>query len=121
MTVLATLRMTCFQPVAVRALQLKGPSGVVELPVDGQDVRVPYPLVRAAVAAGWAHCDPSEVWPPKKGSMSPPEPLAPGDTVALPDGTNLTVAAPFNQVMEIPERFIGHFESKGWHRLAQYA
>jgi hypothetical protein len=37
---------------------------------------VPYPHVRQAMANGW-DMDPSDAWPPRRGAMSPPQPLAP--------------------------------------------
>ncbi len=87
--------------------------------VEAGYVLVPYPQVRNAMALNWG-LDPSHAWPPRRGSMSPPEPLAPGDVVRLPDGTEITVMAPFAQVVEIPERFVRAFEAKGWTALSQF-
>jgi hypothetical protein len=41
--------------------------------------------------------------------------------VQLPDGSEIEIDAPFNQVVEFPERLIAHFESLGWTQLAQFA
>jgi len=98
-------------------LKLQGAAPIV---VEAGYAVVPYPLVREAMARGWG-LDPSHAWPPRRSAMSPPEPLAPGDDVRLPDGTEIPITAPFAQVVEIPERFIRAFEAKGWTGLAQFA
>ena len=123
MTNMATLRFECTNSHGVTTLRLQGKRGPVDLPVQGQHVWVPYPLVRQMMRThgGWAISDPGACWPPRRGLLSPPEPLAPGDTVRFPDGTQLVVPAPFNQAIEIPDRFVEHFVAKGWHRLAPYA
>ncbi len=94
--------------------------GAAPIAVEAGFALVPYPQVRNAMALNWG-LDPSHAWPPRRGSMSPPEPLAPGDIVRLPDGSEIPITAPFAQVVEIPERFIRAFEGIGWTSLAQYA
>ncbi len=94
--------------------------GAAPIAVEAGYALVPYPQVRNAMALNWG-LDPSQAWPPRRSSMSPPEPLTPGDVVPLPDGGEIAITAPFSQVVEIPERFVRAFESRGWVSLAQFA
>lgn len=119
---MATIRMELFVAApAVETLELSNHHGTIQLPIDGQHVRVPYPWVKRAMELGWALSDPGMPWPPRRGHMCPPEELQPGDRVQLPDGSEIEISAPFNQAVEFPEGLVQHFESLGWTQLAQFA
>lgn len=120
MNILATQRMESYFVQNQKMLVLSNDHGTIELPIEGQHVVVPYPWVRRAMELGWALPSTTN-WPPRPGDMSPPEALKPGDRVQLPDGSEIEIRAPFNQVVEFPERLIATLQKLGWVSLAQFA
>lgn len=118
---LGTLRMmsTSLHP-SQTALQLGPIDGGVSVAIEpGGFAAVPYAFVRGAISMNWVPCS---TWPPRPGTMEPPEPFADdAESVEMPDGTLLPLPRPHGQTLVVPIAHVAALEAEGWLSLTKFA